>query len=95
LTFGTLHPDFEGHEQVYSNVVVGFSNPLVSLIYIVAMVALGLHLYHGLWSMAQTLGLRSRRSDDAWRAFATAFAVIIAGGNILIPLAVLLGIVHL
>jgi succinate dehydrogenase / fumarate reductase cytochrome b subunit len=95
FTFGVLQSDFQGYEQVYHNVVVGFSNPIVSLIYIAAMVALGLHLYHGLWSMAQTLHWRSRRSHSAWLAFATAFAVLIAGGNILIPLAVLLGIVHL
>jgi succinate dehydrogenase / fumarate reductase cytochrome b subunit len=80
--------------DVYANVVNGFRNPIVSLVYILAMIALGLHLYHGVWSMAQTLGWRNGVNNQLWRGFATVMAIIIAGGNISIPLAVLAGIVR-
>jgi succinate dehydrogenase / fumarate reductase, cytochrome b subunit len=80
--------------DVYANVVNGFRNPIVSLVYIVAMVALGFHLFHGLWSMSQTLGWRNGVNNHLWRGFATVMAIVIAGGNISIPLAVLAGIVR-
>ena len=60
LTTGNAHGDFV-HGDVYHNVVAGFSNVAVSGFYIVAMVALGFHLYHGIWSMLQTLGLSHPR----------------------------------
>lgn len=88
FTTGTLLPGFRAGD-VYNNVVLGFSNPLASLIYILAMIALGLHLYHGVWSMAQTLGWRSRQNDALWRGFASLLAAIIVIGNISIPLAVM------
>ncbi len=94
FTFGTVHPDFAGPHDVYHNVVVGFRQPLASAFYIAAMVALGLHLYHGMWSFAQTLGWRTRESDAIWRGFAIVSAVGIAGGNISFPLAVLLGFIR-
>jgi succinate dehydrogenase / fumarate reductase cytochrome b subunit len=94
LTTGTLHPSFGGHEQVYNNLVVGFRNPLVAGVYIVAMIALALHLYHGVWSFAQTLGWRNAGNDRAWRGFALISAIVIAGGNISVPVAVLLGLVR-
>jgi succinate dehydrogenase / fumarate reductase cytochrome b subunit len=95
FTTGTLY--FEApysRTDVYANVVNGFRNPIVSLIYIVAMIALGLHIYHGVWSMAQTLGWRNTVNNHLWRGFATVMAIVIAGGNISIPLAVLAGIVR-
>jgi succinate dehydrogenase / fumarate reductase cytochrome b subunit len=95
FTTGTLY--FEGQfsqTDAYGNVVNGFRSPIVSLIYIVAMVALGFHLYHGLWSMAQTMGWRNSVNNQLWRGFATVMAIVIAGGNILIPLAALAGIVR-
>jgi succinate dehydrogenase / fumarate reductase cytochrome b subunit len=90
LTTGTLNPGFV-HGDVYNNVVRGFQNPLASAIYIVAMLFLGLHLYHGVWSMAQTLGWRTRQSDALWRGFAALMAAVIVIGNISIPIAVMLG----
>ncbi|HLI26318.1 MAG TPA: succinate dehydrogenase cytochrome b subunit [Chloroflexota bacterium] len=92
-TTGTLHPRFVPGD-VYGNMVIGFQNPLASAVYIVAMIFLGLHLYHGVWSMAQTLGWRSRRSDRLWRGFASLMAVGITLGYISIPIAVLLGLVR-
>jgi succinate dehydrogenase / fumarate reductase, cytochrome b subunit len=93
LTTGTAHGDYR-HGDIYHNLVSGFRNPLVSLVYIVAQVALAFHLYHGVWSMAQTMGWKSSTNNSLWRGFATASAVIIGAGNISIPLAVLFGIVR-
>jgi succinate dehydrogenase / fumarate reductase cytochrome b subunit len=78
----------------YHNVVAGFRNPLVAVIYIIANLALGLHLFHGLWSMFNSLGLNHRRFNAWRRVFATAFAVIITAGNVSFPLAVLTGLVR-
>jgi succinate dehydrogenase / fumarate reductase cytochrome b subunit len=95
FTTGTLYVEARYNPaDVYGNVVNGFRNPLVSLIYIAAMIALALHLYHGIWSMSQTLGWRNSVNNQFWRGFATVMAIVIAGGNITIPLAVLAGIVR-
>lgn len=92
LTFGTAHPSFEPGNP-YHNVVSGLQNPLVSAFYIVANLALAFHLYHGLWSMFQSLGLNHPSYKSARRIFASAFAVLVTAGNISFPLAVLAGIV--
>jgi succinate dehydrogenase / fumarate reductase cytochrome b subunit len=92
FTFGTVNPGFE-HGNIYRNVVASFSNVWVSLFYIVANVLLGLHLYHGLWSMFQSLGLNNPKFNHWRRHFATAFAAIITAGNVSFPLAVLAGMV--
>ena len=90
FTTGTVHPDFQ-EGNVYHNVVTGFSVWYVSLFYILAQVALGFHLYHGLWSMFQSLGWNHPRFNHWRNAFAHAFAWIITLGNISFPLAVLAG----
>ena len=93
LTFGTVHPDFvEG--DVYHNVVTGLQVWWTAAFYILANLALGLHLYHGLWSMFNSLGLNSVKFNPWKRVFATAFAVIVALGNISMPLAVMTGFVR-
>jgi succinate dehydrogenase cytochrome b subunit len=90
FTTGTVHPDF--HEgNVYQNVVTGFSVWYVSLFYIVAQVALGLHLHHGLWSLFQSLGWNHPRFNRWRNGFAYAFAWIVTLGNVSFPLAVLAG----
>ncbi len=93
FTTGTVHPRFvEG--DVYNNVVIGFQNPLVSIFYIVAQLALALHLYHGAWSMFQTLGLNNSNNKRIWRGLATVSSTMLALGNISIPLAVMLGLLR-
>lgn len=97
LTLGVAHPDFQHLAttpqvaDVYHNVVTGFRVPLVSLFYIVANILLALHLYHGMWSWFQTLGFSHPKYNRARRVFATAYAVVIAVGNISIPVSVLAG----
>jgi succinate dehydrogenase / fumarate reductase, cytochrome b subunit len=90
LTFGTVHPDFIEHD-VYHNFVTGFQVWWVSAFYIIANLALGMHLYHGLWSMFNSLGLSHANFNPWKRTFATVFAVIVTVGNISFPIAVLMG----
>jgi succinate dehydrogenase / fumarate reductase cytochrome b subunit len=92
LTLGPANPSFiEG--DVHHNLVASFSRWPVSVFYIVAMLALGLHLRHGVWSMLQTLGASHPRWNALRSAFATLFTAIVVIGNISIPVAVLTGIV--
>lgn len=95
FTTGHAHHAYPGyqHEKVYENVVSAFSRPLVSAAYIVAMLAVGLHLAHGLWSMLQTVGINRPHLDAMLRRAAVVVAVLIVGGFIAIPLGVLIGIV--
>lgn len=92
FTLGVVNPSFEPG-NVYHNVIASFSLWPVALFYILAMVAVGFHLYHGIWSTFQTLGLNTRRTTRAIRGVATFFALALAVGNISIPVAVLTGIV--
>lgn len=93
LTTGQVHPDFI-QDDPYHNVVTGFRVWWVSAVYIIANLALGLHLYHGVWSMFNSLGLNHPRFNAWRRYFATAFAVLITVANISFPIAVLLQIVR-
>lgn len=93
LTTGSVHSDFIA-EDPYHNLVTGFQNIWVSLAYIVANIALGFHLYHGLWSMFQSMGWNNPRFNSWRRVFATAFALVIALGNISFPVSVLTGVVR-
>jgi succinate dehydrogenase / fumarate reductase cytochrome b subunit len=80
--------------SVYRNVVLGFSVWYVAASYVVAMVALGFHLYHGVWSMFQTLGVPGAATGGVYRGLAAVVAWAVALGNISIPLAVLAGVVR-
>jgi len=93
LTAGWAHPDFTAG-KVYQNVVVGFQVGWVAALYIVANLALGFHLYHGLWSFFQTLGWNQPAWNPWRRRFATLFALVVTAGNISFPIAVLLGVVR-
>jgi succinate dehydrogenase / fumarate reductase, cytochrome b subunit len=75
-------------------VINAFSNPFATIFYVIAMLALGLHLYHGFWSMFQTLGLNNFRTDRILRLLAGAISVVLTLGFIAVPLAVLFGIVQ-
>src|SRR2546425_2952634 len=90
LTFGRVNPSFVPGD-VYHNVVTSLLVWPVAAAYIAAMVVLGLHLYHGTWSALQTLGLNPPPTYRWRRGAAAAIAVLIAGGYISIPVAVLAG----
>ena len=75
----------------YANVVIGFSNPVTVLFYLLALASLSLHLFHGVWSMFQTLGFNSRRFDGFFRGLAVLTALVIPLGFATVPLAVMFG----
>lgn len=92
LTTGTINPRGQaGHP--YENVVADFRVWYVDVIYIVAMLALGLHIRHGFWSAAQTLGAGSRTRDRALKATANVLAALLTAGFVLVPVAVMTGLV--
>jgi succinate dehydrogenase / fumarate reductase cytochrome b subunit len=84
---------YEHTSNVYMNVLNGFSVPGVSIVYILAQIALGLHLYHGGWSLFQTLGCSHPRHGDTPRNIARFVAIVITLGNISIPVAVMAGVI--
>jgi succinate dehydrogenase / fumarate reductase cytochrome b subunit len=92
LTFGTAHGDFIAGD-VYHNVTTAFENPVIAIVYMVCNVLLGVHLFHGLWSMFRTLGVSNPRYDQLARGAATALTLTIVGGNVFMPLAILVGLI--
>ena len=94
LTTGTLFPQDFRAEDVAGNVIRGFDIWWVSAFYVVSMLALGLHLYHGLWSSPRSLGVQYPRARLR-RQVAYVLAIVVAGGFIAVPLGVLAGILKL
>ncbi len=94
FTFGAVHPGAPFDElNVYNNVVLGFQVWPVSLFYIIAMTMLCYHLYHGLWSMFQSLGFSHPVYTPWLKTLAKIVAILIAIGYISIPVAVLAGVI--
>jgi succinate dehydrogenase / fumarate reductase, cytochrome b subunit len=92
FTTGSVHPQFDVHD-VYHNVISGFRVWPVSLFYIIAMVALAFHLWHGVWSLFQTLGLINPKSDKIIHRLAAIATLALVIGFISIPMAVLAGLI--
>jgi succinate dehydrogenase / fumarate reductase, cytochrome b subunit len=94
LTAGTLNPNGVPG-AVYDNVVADFapSRWYVTLFYTLAVVAVGVHLRHGLWSALQTLGRSAGPSQAALKGVATGIAVVLTVGFLAVPFAVLTGLV--
>ena len=92
LTTGSVHPDY--HEgSVYANLVSGLRVVPVAAIYVGSMALLGLHLWHGVWSMFQTLGANQGRFGSPGRYFATALTAVVVGGFAVVPIAVATGFI--
>ncbi len=77
----------------YGNVAHSLSRVPVAILYIVANVALGFHLFHGAWSLFQSMGWNNPRFNRWRRDFAAAFAGLVVVGNVSFPIAVLAGVV--
>jgi succinate dehydrogenase / fumarate reductase cytochrome b subunit len=94
LTWGVeaVNPDF-ARGDVYGNLVASLERWPVTLLYIVAMGALALHVWHGAWSIFQSLGINNPRFNRFRRTFATAFTIITVVGFVSVPIAVQLGII--
>lgn len=92
FTVGTVNPDFEEH-RAYHNVVASFETWWINIIYIVAMLAVALHINHGFWSASQTLGYNSPRRDKALKATGSVLAFVVAVGFLAVPIGVMTGLV--
>lgn len=103
FTFGVVSPSEYASQatlengrvvhDVYTMVILGFQNVIVSLFYVVAVIFLGLHLKHGVHSMFQTLGIHGKELTPKLQKFAAALAVIIVISLISIPITIMLGLV--
>jgi succinate dehydrogenase / fumarate reductase cytochrome b subunit len=92
LTVGVTNPDFAAGRP-YHNVVADFQVWWINIIYIVAVLMVGLHINHGFWSASQTLGLNRPARDRAIRTVGTTLAVTITVGFIAVPIGVMTGLV--
>jgi succinate dehydrogenase / fumarate reductase cytochrome b subunit len=90
LTFGWANPDFH-HGNVYENMIASLSQWPVALLYVIANVALAFHIYHGGWSLFQSLGTANPKYNSLRRAFAAVFAAAILVGNVAIVGAIYAG----
>lgn len=93
FTTGQAHPDFIPG-AAYHNLIIGFQSWIVTAAYLIAMGTLGLHLYHGVWSGFQTLGLNHPRYNRYRRPLALLIAGGIFIGFVSVPVAVLTGILR-
>ena len=95
FTAGVIHPESRFIEgDVYHNVVAGFSVWWVSAWYIFALILLGLHLRHGIWSMFQSVGLNHPRHTPVLKKAALWITILLIAGYISIPVGVLVGFVR-
>ncbi|MCX4903327.1 succinate dehydrogenase [Streptomyces sp. NBC_00878] len=93
LTTGTAHPNGFQPGHPYQNVIDTFSTWYGNVVYIVAVLALGLHVRHGFWSAAQTLGVGSRTRDRAFKTIANVLALVLTVGFVSVPVGVMTGVV--
>lgn len=98
--FGSAHSvfnlyDYAGYGfvrgEVYHNMLLSFGSPISATVYIVAVVFLSFHLYHGAWSAVQTLGFQSATNRTLWRNLAAFTAGLVLLGNLSFPVAGVLG----
>jgi len=92
FTFGTVNPDYQPGNP-FHNVIASFQHPVIAGFYIVANVLLAMHLYHGIWSMFQTLGVSHPRYSAILEKASAVFAILIGVGFCSVPLAVMFGLV--
>ena len=86
--------DLRGNRDVYGNIVGSFHIWWVAAFYIIAMIALGLHLYHGAWSSIRTLGYAKSTPNPLHRKIALGVAVVVWLGFTIVPVAVLVGVLR-
>jgi len=79
--------------DVYSNFVNAFQIPWVVAVYVIANLMLGMHLYHGAFSMLQSVGFNHPRYDKRLKYVARGLAFLVTAGNVFLPLTVFLGLV--
>ena len=95
LTFRLTHPEFQqlGMYSVYEMLIRSFQSPVISIFYSISIILLMVHLNHGVSSLFQTLGLNHSKYNKLIRSFGPALSLLLAGGFLSIPLAIMFGIV--
>jgi succinate dehydrogenase / fumarate reductase cytochrome b subunit len=93
LTTGQAHPDFQ-EGRIYHNLISGLRVVRVAIFYVAATAALGFHLWHGVWSLFQSVGISQPRYDSFARRLATLFTIVVVVGFVIVPLAVLAGVLR-
>ena len=93
MTVGNLHPDFV-HGDAHGNLVRGLSVPWVAAVYVIAVSALCMHLWHGIWSAFQTLGVGDSQPGGSGRRAAMAIAGLVWIGYLTIPVSIMLGVLQ-
>jgi len=95
FTTGTIRPaGVFSHEDVYTNVVSSFRVWWVALFYVVAMIALGFHLFHGAWSSMRSVGVSPPSPRPLHRRLSLAIAVLVWAAFTAVPVAVFTGVVR-
>ena len=94
LQFTTLTIDVTPleHGQIYANLYNAFQEWYFVAIYLVAVCLVGIHLRHGIWSVAQTLGLDNPKRNAPLRRGATALSLLLAIGFALVPVLFITGV---
>lgn len=95
ITWGVEPAAYAEWEQgsVRANLIGSLSRPVVAIFYLAANAALGVHMFHGIWSLFQTFGVGSVKGFDWRRASAVGFTAIVLLGNLSFPIAILTGVV--
>ncbi|WP_409330541.1 succinate dehydrogenase cytochrome b subunit [Trujillonella humicola] len=91
LTWGTVNS--QGDAEPYDRLVASFSNPVSTAFYAIAVILVGMHLRHGIWSATQTLGQSNRRRELTVNYAAIAIATVLTLGFLLVPFSVLFGLI--
>lgn len=91
LTWGTVNSAADSGP--YDKLVASFSNPVSTAFYAIAVILVGMHLRHGIWSATQTLGQSNRRREVTVNYAATAIATVLTLGFLLVPFSVLFGLI--
>lgn len=94
FTTGTLHFSAFAEGEVYTNVWLAFQSKVMAGFYVVSMALLGLHLYHGTWSMFQTLGVDTPHWNKGLRTLSKVVATILFLGFSSVPVAITLGLLQ-
>jgi succinate dehydrogenase / fumarate reductase cytochrome b subunit len=92
FTWGWFNPGFERGE-VYRNIDASLSRVPVAILYVVANIALGIHLFHGTWSLFQSIGWNNPRFNQWRRSIAAGVATLIVVGNVSFPIMTLAGVI--
>jgi succinate dehydrogenase / fumarate reductase cytochrome b subunit len=79
--------------EPYDRLIASFTNPWVTIFYVVSLLLLGMHLRHGIWSATQTLGQTNKRRERAVNAIAIVVSTLLIAGFLLVPLSIAFGLI--